>query len=555
MAQKAKSINSSKGRSGGRGPGVNPSVPVAPLSGCFPFAHPGVKIPMLPGLGLPPVRHGSMVEAVTEDGGKVLYDSIITYALENLEGMAKIIQYDQYLTRVKEGNEEAAEMGVDYDKAVGLVVAYGHWFPTFKSDGGSKLSVEKMLKLFKAIAKESKADAEAMRAVYFEMSRPFEKSDMMPRWKKYRRFWLRYNYSVSFQEAVDKWGAYVLDDEGNDPMRKAKFFWAWWALFDWDDSYKHYVLDGKVSMEALIPLSMVCQNVKDIRAFKAWGGVIERLKKLNGADILTSQMLAFWDFLSPSLREEIISMLALEKDDMSEYDLVKLTDLRRRMFVSNSKTMATPYDYCTKSGIAELDAAKFIKAARRLMGKKSPADWNEHMILATYSWLENHPEFVFGKGKRKLTLNQWLIEFGYVAEDVVAEESVAEESVAEELPAEEPVSVEEPPAEESVSVKKPPAEESVSDEIAWALQVPTDFSMFALPMPPGYMELMKQALKKANKFFGDDAAIRNELRADYAWVLLFRKIHEQLKMLRRYNGQADFRELQKLIRNNKDLLL
>ena len=554
MAQKAKSINSSKGRSGGQGSGRNPSVPVAPLRGCFPFAKPGVKIPMLPG------SSGPAVEAFTPEGETVLYGSLAEYAILNPKGMAETIQYDQFLTRVLEGNAEAAGMGVDYDKAVGLVAAYGHWFHTFKSDGGSKISVKSMLALFGAIAKECKADAEAMRAVYFEMSRPFEKSDMMPRWKKYRRFWLRYNYSVAFQEAVDKWGAYVLDDEGNDPMRKAKFFWAWWALFDWDDSYKHYVLDGKVSMEALIPLSMVYRNVKDIRAFKAWGGVIERLKKLNGADILASQMLAFWDFLSPSLREEIITMLALEKDDMSEYDLVRLTDLRRRMFVSNSKTMATPYDYCTKSGIAELDAAKFIKSARRLLGKKSLADWNEHMILATYSWLENHPEFVFGKGKRKQTLNEWLIELGYVAEDVVAEDVVAEDVVAEELPAEELI-VEEPPAEEPVSVKKPSAEESVSvedpvsDEIAWALRVTTDFSMFDLPMPPGYLELMKLALKKANKFFGDDAAIRNELRADYAWVLLFRKIHEQLKMLRKYNSQPEFKELQKLIRNNKDLLL
>lgn len=507
---------------------------------------------MFPGVGLPPVKPGSMVEAITPDGGTVLYDSLVDYALRNPGGLAEIMQYDQYLNRVIESNEMAEAMGVDYDKAVGLVAAYGHWFPTFKSDGGSKISVKKMLKLFEAIAKESKADAEAMRSVYFEMSRPFEKSDMMPRWAKYRRFSLWYNYSVAFQEAMDKWGSYV-EDDSNDLKRKAKLFWAWWTLFDVDASYEHYVFKGQVSMEALIPLNMVFKQIKDIREFRAWGGVIERLKKLNGADILASQMLAFWDFLSPSLREEIIKMLALENDDMSVYDFVKLTDLRRRMFVSNSKTMATPYDYCTKSGIAELDAAKFVKTARRLLGKKSPADWNEHMILATYSWLENHPEFVFGKGKRKQTLNEWLIELGYVAEEPVAEEPVAEEPVAEELPAEKPVTedlpVEEPVAEEL------PVEEPVSVEVAWAKTVTADFDMFVLPMPQGCLEMMKQALKKANKFFGDDTAIQKELGTDYVWIVLFRMINEQLKKLRKaYNKQPEFKEVQMLIRNNTDLL-
>lgn len=502
---------------------------------------------MFPGVGLPPVKHGSMVEAFTADGEKVVYDSFVDYALRNPGGLAENMLYDEYLTRVIENNEMAAAMGVDYDKAVGLVAAYGHWFPTFKSDGGSKISVEKMLKLFEAIAKESEADAEAMRSVYFEMSRPFEKLDMMPRWAKYRGFSLRYNYSVAFQEAMDKWGSYV-EDDSNDLKRKAKLFWAWWTLFDVDDSYKHYVFKGQVSMEALIPLNMVFKQIKDIREFRAWGGVIERLKKLNGADILASQMLAFWDFLSPSLREEIIKMLALENDDMSEYDFVQLTDLRRRMFVSNRKTTATPYDYCTKSGIAELDAAKFVKTARRLLGKKSPADWNEHMILATYSWLENHPEFVFGKGKRKQTLNEWLIELGYVAE-----EPVAEESVAEELPAEKPVTedlpVEEPVAEEL------PVEEPVSVEVAWAKTVTADFDMFVLPMPQGCLEMMKQALKKANKFFGDDTAIQKELGTDYVWIVLFRMINEQQKKLRKaYNKQPEFKEVQMLIRNNTDLL-
>ena len=533
MASKVKSTNSSNGRSGGRGSGVNPSVPGAPLKGCLPFAKPsGVKMPMLPGLGRP-----IMVEAITIDGETVLYESLADYALQNFKELREIMQYDQYLIRVEEENEVAAKMGVDYDKAVGLVVAYGHWFPTFKSDGGSKISVEKMLKLFEAIAKESEADAEAMRSVYFEMSRPFEKSDMMPRWAKYRRFSLQYNYSVAFQEAVDKWGSYV-DDDSHDLKRKAKLFWAWWTLFDVDDSYKHYVFKGQVSMEALIPLNMVFKQIKDIREFRAWGGVIERLKKLNGADILASQMLAFWDFLSPSLREEIMKMLALEKDDMSEYDFVKLTDLRRRMFVSSRKTTATLYDYCTKSGIAELDAAKFVKTARRLQGKKSTADWNEHMILATYSWLENHPEFVFGKGKRKQTLNEWLIELGYVAE-----EPVAEEPVAEELPAEKPVT------------EDLPVEEPVSVEVAWAKTVTADFDMFVLPMPQGYLEMMKQALKKANKFFGDDTAIQKELGTDYVWIVLFRMINEQLKKLRKaYNKQPEFKEVQMLIRNNTDLL-
>ena len=538
MTSKEKSTNSSKGRSGGRGSGVNPSVPVAPLKGCLPFAnHSGVQIPMFPGVGLPPVKHGSMVEAFTADGEKVVYDSFVDYALRNPGGLAENMLYDEYLTRVIENNETAAAMGVDYDKAVGLVAAYGHWFPTFKSDGGSKISVEKMLKLFEAIAKESAADAEAMRSVYWKMSRSFEKSDMMPRWAKYRRFSLRYNYSVAFQEAVDMWGSYV-EDDSHDLKRKAKLFWAWWTLFDVDESYKHYVFKGQVSMEALIPLNMVFKQIKDIREFRAWGGVIERLKKLNGADILASQMLAFWDFLSPSLREEIIKMLALEKDDMSEYDFVKLTDLRRRMFVSNSKTMATPYDYCTKSGIAELDAAKFVKTARRLLGKKSPADWNEHMILATYSWLENHSEFVFGKGKRKQTLNEWLIELGYVAEELPAEKPVTED-----LPVEEPV------AEEL------PVEEPVSVEVAWAKTVTADFDMFVLPMPQGYLEMMKQALKKANKFFGDDTAIQKELGTDYVWIVLFRMINEQLKKLRKaYNKQPEFKEVQMLIRNNTDLL-
>ena len=449
----------------------------------------------------------------------------------NPEGLAEVAFINNYLTRAMESNEEAEAHGIDEVKAMKLIMAYQNWIRTFRTDG-STMSVRLMQELFNHIKETAPEDYQMMEQYYFSDDHDLMekvKKEVLERWEKYRTFGYCYQYSHAFKEAADKWGAKV--DEGQNLMERVKLFYLWLVIFDGKEKLFADMGDSKIAQKN----NGLVHNLEFLIGFSdSKCAAAKKIMSLKDGDIVVAQMRAFLDFVSSDLKEQIWGIIAISEDNLSPAKVPVIRECKRRMFASAPTSKVSPYYFCTKSGIANLDAEKFIADARKLKRKKAPTDWVEHMTLATYKWLEEHGDFCFGKGNDKKPLKEWLIVLGY--EEAKENASTNTHSVHAEV-------------QQEVIYK------DLSPEEIWAQGCWENMNTIAFPMPEGTWEAMEQAIKNANQYFGDDKAMRNALGNKYIWVEFARAVAKNEKELRRKCGKdPECKKLLRIVKNSEGIL-
>ena len=453
----------------------------------------------------------------------------------NPEGLAEFAFMNKYLNRVMEDNNEAEALGIDEVKAMKLIMAYQSWIRTFRTDG-SMMSVRLMQELMNHIKETAPEDYQMMEQYYFSDDHDLmekSKATVMEIWEKYRTFGYCYKYSHAFKEAADKWGAKV--DEGKNLMERVKLFYLWLVIFDGKEKLFADMGDSKIAQKN----NGLVHNLEFLIGFSdSKCAAAKKIMSLKDGDIVVAQMRAFLDFVSSDLKEQIWGIIAISEDNLSSAKVPAIRECKRRMFASAPKSKVSPYDFCTKSGIAELDAEKFIADARKLERKKAPTDWVEHITLATYKWLEVHGDFCFGKGNDKKPLKEWLIVLGYEE----AKENASTNAPSDYVPVQ-------------AEVQQEVIYKDLSPEETWAQRCCENIGTIAFPMPEGAWEAMEKAIKIANQCFGDEMAMRNALGNKYIWVEFARAVAEKMKDLRREWGKhQECKKLLRLVENSEGIL-
>jgi hypothetical protein len=332
---------------------------------------------------------------------------------------------------------------------------------------------------------------------------------------------------------ADTFGKLV--DEGETPLQRTKLFYLWLVFFHGKENLFIDMADRQLAaehdkmmltMESLIGLKLVQDSKPIVPGF-------ENLLALGDCDIIASQMRALIEYSSIDVQESIWRIIALDSDTLSPAGVAEIRECKRRLFVSAPKTPFSPYTFCTRPGIASIDAEKFIANATKWMRKSAPGDWVEHMTLSTYNYLERHPSFRFGKGNDKKTLTEWLIDLGYkTVEKPVQEVVYNSKLVTSTIP------------------------ECTFDTLeSWAWEVVHNSKEITFPMPEGAFTAMESALKTARKYAGDEQTLKTILENKYIWVELLRKVSENQKLLNRiWRSDQEFQKVSRFTKNFSDLL-
>ena len=470
------------------------------------------------------------------------------FSEESFETLNTFFFMNKYLQRVEEDNEEVNTLGIDDEEALSLVLAYQDWIITFYADN-STMSIRLMHDLWLHIKENAPEDFEVLSTYYTSFSsKQIEKlkPEVKNIWKKYRTFEYYYLYSKAFKSAADNFSDKV--DEGENPLNRTKLFYLWLVFFHGKEELFVNMGDRRLAskhdpmnltMESIIGLNLMLTSKSIAPGF-------ENILSLQSGDIIVSQMNCLLEYASPEVREKIWSIISIDSNTLSPAKVADIRENKRRLFVSARNTHYSPYSFCTKTGIANMDAKDFIPKATKVMRKNTPGDWVEHMLVNTYTYLDEHADFCFGKGNDKRPLAEWLLHLGYVkqTENVSSDNSVEAEALK-------PSDMHQPI---EVHNEHDPYQD-LSPEESWALEIVHNVAKFKLPMPEGAFNAMDKALKTARKFFGDEQAMISILGNRYVWIELLRVIADNQKNLsRNWRSIPEFKRILKFVQNYTELL-